>query len=226
MKKLFFLIATTLLATNMMAQNYPTKFLGIPIEGTKQEMIQKIRERGFTYNRQLDCLTGVFNGEKVVIGLRAYEGKVCQVMVGSLQTYSEKQIKAKFNNLMKLFNEDPYYISTHLDQKFIDKKEKISKEMSKNSKKYAAYYMQITHDLDTTILMKDMEKIAQDVAIQFADKDSLSEREKDLTEQYIELKAIRRQYTNNIVWFRILENQGKYSIALYYDNLYNRPSKF
>ena len=73
--------------------------------------------------------------------------------------------------------------------------------------------------------MKDMEKIAQDVAIQFADKDSLSEREKDLTEQYIELKAIRRQYTNNIVWFRILENQGKYSIALYYDNLYNRPSK-
>ena len=222
-KKVFVLLVAIVMSAGIVAENYPTKFLGIPIDGTKQEMIRHIQSKGFVYNRQLDCLTGVLNGEKVVIALRTYNGRVCQVMVGELQTYSVKQIKVKFNNLMKQFNEHPNYISATLDQTYIDKREKVSREISKNGKKYAAYYMQITHDLDTTIWMKDMDKIAQNVVAQLADRDSISEHEKDLAGTYIEQKAMRQQYLHNIVWFQILEKQGKYSIALYYDNLYNQP---
>ena len=222
MKRLFFIFFAAIMTVCVLAETYPTKFLGIPIDGSKQEMIRKIQGKGFLYNKQLDCFTGVFIGEKVVVSLRTYEGKVCQVMVSSLQSYSEKQIKDKFNNLMKQFNEHPNYISAPLEQAYIDKKERVSREISQNGKKYAAYYMQITHDLDTTIWMKDMERIAHDVVDQLGDIDSLSEHDKDLTGIYIEQKAMRQQYLHNIVWFKIIENKGKYSIGLYYDNLYNQ----
>ena len=224
MKRMYFFLAAAMMVIGMMAQNHSTKFLGIPIDGAKQEMIRNIQSKGFIYNRQLDCFTGVFNGEKVVVALRTYNEKVCQVSVINLQTYSEKQVKDKFNNLMKQFNNHPNYISATLDQTYIDKKERLSKEITKNGKKYAAYYLQITHDLDTTIWMKDMDRITQGVVEQLADRDSISEHEKDLVGQYIEQKAMIQQYLNNIVWFRIIENNGKYSIALYYDNLYNQPS--
>ncbi len=194
-------------------------FLGIPIDGSKQEMIHNLQSKGFVYSSQLDCFSGIINGEQVLVALRIDNGKVCQVIIGNLQTYSEKQVKEKFNNLMKQFNDDPNYISARLDQTFIDKKERISK----TGKDYAAYYMQITHELDTTIWMKDMDKIAKEVAEQFADRD-LSEREQDVLGVYIEQMAIRQQYLNNIVWFKILKNKKGYSIAIYYDNLYNKSS--
>ena len=57
MKKI---IIVMLLFVSMVAnaQKDVTKFLGIPVDGLKPAMMQKLKAKGFQYNQRLDCLTG------------------------------------------------------------------------------------------------------------------------------------------------------------------------
>jgi hypothetical protein len=44
------------------AQKDVTQFLGIPVDGNKSEMIQKLKDKGFTINpHEEDVLAGEFN---------------------------------------------------------------------------------------------------------------------------------------------------------------------
>lgn len=56
--------------------HYITKFLGIPVDGSKTSMIQKLKQKGFTYNSYADCLTGEFNGRKVNLFVATNNNKV------------------------------------------------------------------------------------------------------------------------------------------------------
>lgn len=47
MKKLLLLAAVLMLSIAMNAQEDVTKFLGIPVDGTKSEMIKKLLKKGF-----------------------------------------------------------------------------------------------------------------------------------------------------------------------------------
>ena len=67
MKKILLSLTLLMLSVVMYAQNEVTKFLGIPIDGTKADMIQKLKAKGFTYNAQIGLLEGTFNGENVYI---------------------------------------------------------------------------------------------------------------------------------------------------------------
>ena len=49
------------------AQKDVTQFLGIPVDGTKTEMVQKLKAKGFKYNSTYDWLEGEFNGREVVL---------------------------------------------------------------------------------------------------------------------------------------------------------------
>ena len=46
MKKILLSLTLLMLSVAMYAQNEVTKFLGIPIDGTKADMIQKIKAKG------------------------------------------------------------------------------------------------------------------------------------------------------------------------------------
>ena len=48
MKKLLFSLLATLLTLSLYAQNDVTTFLGIPVDGFKSEMRQKLIDKGFT----------------------------------------------------------------------------------------------------------------------------------------------------------------------------------
>ncbi len=68
----------------MNAQEDVTKFLGIPVDGTKSEMINKLLNKGFTrtkYDR--DVLTGEFNGMNVNIMVQTINNKVWRIIVAS-----------------------------------------------------------------------------------------------------------------------------------------------
>ena len=59
MKKVLVLVLATVLSlTTAYAQKDVTKFLGIPVDGTKAAMIQKLKNKGFRYNVSKDVLTG------------------------------------------------------------------------------------------------------------------------------------------------------------------------
>ena len=52
------------------------QFMGIPVDGTKSEMISKLRGKGFSYNRNTDELSGRFNGRNVILKVVENNGKV------------------------------------------------------------------------------------------------------------------------------------------------------
>lgn len=70
MKKILSVLMLLLLSISIYAQQNVTKFLGIPIDGSKAAMIQKIRAKGFRYNAQIDKLEGTFNGKKFMFQYR------------------------------------------------------------------------------------------------------------------------------------------------------------
>lgn len=63
MKKVFLLLAVLALNLSVAAQEHLT-FKGVPIDGTRQSFVQKLKEKGFTYlyERDLVLMTGTFAG--------------------------------------------------------------------------------------------------------------------------------------------------------------------
>ena len=93
MKKLLSLFVMLMLSIALHAQHNVTKFLGIPVDGTKASMSQKLKNKGFTYDVKANSLSGEFNGGKVSITIVTYKNKVWRLLVVNEQLYDEAQIK-------------------------------------------------------------------------------------------------------------------------------------
>ena len=76
MKKIIPFLFTLFFSLSLSAQNEATKFLGIPVDGTKSAMIQKLQAKGFRYNSTLDRLNGEFNGTDVSLSILTNNKKV------------------------------------------------------------------------------------------------------------------------------------------------------
>ena len=64
---------------SMQAQEDVTKFLGIPVDGTEEEMIQKLKAKGFWMDEDVGMLRGEFNGVDVYVTIATNKGKVRRV---------------------------------------------------------------------------------------------------------------------------------------------------
>lgn len=56
MKKILSVFVLLAFVVAMYGQREVTKFLGIPVDGYKRDMIHKLKEKGFTYDSTHDCL--------------------------------------------------------------------------------------------------------------------------------------------------------------------------
>ena len=63
------------------AQKNVTQFMGIPVDGTKSAMIQKLKAKGFSYNASTDQLSGQFNGRDVTLAIGTNKNKVSRIAV-------------------------------------------------------------------------------------------------------------------------------------------------
>jgi len=145
MKKILLSLTLLMLSVAMYAQNEVTKFLGIPIDGTKADMIQEIKAKGFSYNAQEDCLEGIFNGEKVYVSVQTNKNKVWRIAVADKTGRDEGQIKIKFNKLCQQFDDNPKYYSLKGTQKLSDNDD-ISYEMIAHHKQFEAVYYQLPYE--------------------------------------------------------------------------------
>lgn len=141
MRKLITLIAMIVLAAGLHAQKDVTKFLGIPVDGTKSAMIQKLKAKGFTYNQKEDLLEGEFNGEKVFIAVLTNNNKVWRIAVIEKKNRDEAQIRIRFNNLLSQFENNSKYAS-HESNAMLEENEDISYGITVKKKQYAAYFFQ------------------------------------------------------------------------------------
>ena len=224
MKKLLFSLLATLLTLSLYAQNDVTTFLGIPVDGFKSEMRQKLIDKGFTPKKvgNNEYLEGEFNGTDVHIYIATNNNKVYRIMVCDANTQDEANIKIRFNKLVNQFENNKRY--TALDQYTISDTEDISYEMLVHKKNFDALFYQ----------NPDMEKV-DTLALQYKIREQLLEKykpeqlENPTEEMNQEVQAIAMRIGMDMifkkpVWFRICESYREYYITMYYDNEYNHAN--
>ena len=155
MKKIIGLFFAVLFSAGLYAQEDVIKFLGIPVDGTKQEMIQKLKSKGFTYNQRFDVLEGEFNGEKVEIEVQTQNNKVWRLFILDKTSRSEGQIKIRFNNLVGQFENNSKY-SPYNESQTIDENEDISHEIAAHDKQYEADFLAKTGGFVWFMIGKDL----------------------------------------------------------------------
>lgn len=229
MKKLLsFVIGILIMCSTVFGQSESTlKFLGIPVDGSKSEMVAALKSKGFEYDSESDFLIGDFNGRKSHIGIVENHGKVYRVVVFDANTCDAGQIKIRFNNLIHQFeNSDSKYFYIFPNNP-IPEDEDIHYEILVNKKQYIAEFIynplygndELRDRLINEAIEESEEVIKDGKNIEFySDKDNYDQ----LVSSIASLKVI--QMSNSSVWFKIFEHYGKYYIGLYYDNLLNKPN--
>lgn len=220
MKKLALIITTLLLSVSVFAQQDVTKFLGIPIDGFKPEMIKKLKAKGFVeHPYSSDVLLGEFNGNDVIVNIVTNNNKVYRIFLEDRYGVSEADIKIRFNTLCRQFDNNERYLSAKEKGGFIIPEiEDISYQMSVNSKRYEAAFYQTPsnpQDLNERINAKyTSEQLANPT----------EEIKSDLMKMAEEYGAELGNMMNKIVWFMIIEDEGKYKILMFYDNKHNQAN--
>ena len=224
MKKLLFSLLATLLTLSLYAQNDVTTFLGIPVDGFKSEMRQKLIAKGFTPKKvgNNEYLEGEFNGTDVHIFIATNNNKVYRIMVCDANTQDEANIKIRFNKLVNQFENNKRY--TALDQYTISDTEDISYEMLFHKKTFDALFYQ-NPDMEKVDTLALQNKIRE----QLLKKYKPEQLENPTEEMNQEVQAIAMRIGMDMifkkpVWFRICESYGEYYITMYYDNEYNHAN--
>ena len=221
MKHLITLGLAFLMAFYANAQRDVTKFLGIPVDGAKSAMIQKLKAKGFeASDYKADILVGEFNGTEVNIHIQTNNNKVCRIMVCDAKTMDEGNIRVRFNKLCRQFSNNERYIS--LEDYSISESEDISYEMAVHDKQYDAMFYQRPTDIDTVALVNEARR-------RLSDKYTAEQLENPTEEVANDLQAVAFSLFIDIiakkaVWFRICEYYGEYYITMYYDNEYNKAN--
>ena len=224
MKKYLFSLLATLLTLSLYAQNDVTTFLGIPVDGFKSEMRQKLIAKGFTPKKvgTKEYLEGEFNGTDVHIYIATNNNKVYRIMVCDANTQDEANIKIRFNRLVNQFKNNKKY--TALDQYTISDTEDISYEMNVHKKNFDALFYQ-NPDMEKVDTLALQNKIRE----QLLKKYKPEQLENPTEEMNQEAQAIAMSIGMDMifkkpVWFRICEHYGKYFITIFYDNEYNHAN--
>ena len=82
MKKFLLIAVMMMTSVVLFAQNDVTKFLGIPVDGFKSEMIRKLKAKGFVSSSyDPEILEGEFNGTDVNVHIVTNNNKVYRIML-------------------------------------------------------------------------------------------------------------------------------------------------
>ncbi len=220
MKKIFLSLCVLCCTLTVHAEDVTT-FLGIPVDGTKEEMYQKLQSKGFVVNSQNpEFLTGEFNGTQVNIGVATNNNMVWRIMVIDAEPIDERTIKHRFNQLCKQFESNDRYLSPVPHGSYsISESEDISYEINIHSKEYTATYNQkLTVAIDTTNLTN---RIRETVASNF--KNKIDTVTNELVNEVFK-NIVYDMIAKKQVWFTIMQFNSQYLIALFYDNLYNQAN--
>ena len=221
MKKLLSITMLFLLSIALHAQNNVIQFLGIPVDGSKSEMIRKLKAKGFSNDpHNNDALIGEFNGSKVNVFVVTNNDKVCRIAVSDVNYVNERSIQIRFNKLCEQFANNSKYMA--LQDYTIPEDENISYEISVNKKRYEAVFYQQPAVTDTVAVREKLRSILlskyTEEQLENPTEELRSEMLKISTEYVIE------EYSKRPVWFMISDFYGEYYISMFYDNEYNRAN--
>ena len=222
MKKILLFLVLCCISIVGMAQTDVTKFLGIPVDGSKSEMIRKLKTKGFKQSPDAaDVLTGKFNGTDVNVYIVTNNDKVCRIVVCDKNTMDETDIRYRFNALCEQFKNNSKYCSLSEDDQKLKDDEDISYEMIVNKKRYEAIFYQMADTTAPNFIEGLQSLIYSKYTIEQLENPSeeISEDIHKISTMYALKKIVKKP-----VWFMISEQLGKYQITMFYDNEYNRAN--
>lgn len=230
MKRLLsFIIGILIMCSTVFGQSEGTlKFLGIPVDGSKSEMVAALKSKGFRYDSNSGFLVGDFNGSESHIGIVENHGKVYRVVVFDANTYDAGQIRIRFNNLIHQFensNGKYYYIDQN---EMIPEDEDISYEINVHDKQYSATFIYNPLYGNDELRDKVINEVVEENKLLLEKKGITPEEFYSDKDNYIQVfsSIVDKifQMSKGSVWFQIFEYYGKYYIGIYYDNLINKPN--
>ncbi len=138
MKKIILLAVLAAVQFCSFGQN-PMKFLGIPIDGSKEQMISVLKNKGYTYDVRNDVLEGEFNGQSVYISVQTNRNNVSRICVfNSNSIRDESTVRIRFNNLYNQFMSNGKY--SYVAGKEIPDDEDLSYGITVKNKRYDASF--------------------------------------------------------------------------------------
>ena len=148
MKKTLLAIIMLAYSLSTWAQEDVTRFLGIPVDGTKREMIEKLKAKGFEpHPTEKDCLIGEFNGENVMLFIQTQNNKVWRIAISDVNFRDAVNIKLRFNELCRQFLKNKKYLSLLSENELmIPDDEDIAYNMLVNKKRYEAAFLQLSQE--------------------------------------------------------------------------------
>lgn len=220
MKNLLTVVMLFVFSTALYAQKDVTKFLGIPVDGTKTAMIQKLKAKGFTPSTwDKNILEGEFNGFDVNVHIVTNNNKVWRIMLADKITQDETGIKIRFNELCRQFENNKKYKSMTDKEQTIPDDEDLSYEMTVNNKRYEAVYYQQPEITDSIAFANEV----QSTLLSKYTEEQLANPSEEMKQEVLEatFSYMMDLYSKKAVWFMINEQFGEYYITIYYDNEYN-----
>lgn len=234
MRKLVFTLLM-LLTLSLSAQQYQytVKFLGIPVDGSKSEMISQLKKKNFKYDSYNDQLTGKFNGEKVIVMIHTNNNDIVdRLYVTDSYDSNSSNIRIRFNLLLNQFKNNDNYIEFLEHNELIADSENIGYEMQVHDKRYqAAFHQERTIEEvqrlwnDSTYVKKwiidnGFEHVWDSLYNSFS-VEEYNKKAWDIFYGSHRLDAV----LGNDVWFMISDfGYNKYRIVLFYDNNRNRSN--
>ena len=224
MKRIIVFLLTSFMTVTLFAQKDVTTFLGIPVDGYKSEMKQKLIEKGYVPKKLGDneYLEGEFNGTNVHIFIVTNNNKVYRIMLSDVNSQSEANIKIRFNRLVSQFNNNARY--TAFEDYTLSESEDISYEMTVHKKNYDAIFYQVP-DITKVDTLALQEKVRNEILKKYTVEQVENPTEEILQEaQSVAIRLSAELLLKKPVWFRICELYGEYYITMYYDNEYNHAN--
>lgn len=214
MKKIIFIAAMLVFPLLTYAEHDVTTFFGIPVDGSKQEMFDILKSKGFrstpTYS---DVFTGTIDGREVNIFVKTINRKVYRIMVADARTDTKENVRNRFNEMLRQYASNPEYVAS-ADNAEISEKEDLSREHFSQNKRYTAtFYQKPSPELykkDLTEYLRSLHYTKEQIA-------NPTDEMMVLMEKYYEEHLLKKS-----VWFAVQYFHGEYYLSLYFDNNYNR----
>lgn len=216
MKNLLSIAMLLMVSTTAHAQQEVTRFLGIPVDGSKSEMIHKLKEKGFRYDPAENFLTGEFNGADVRIYVVTTKNKVSRIMVADANYVDEQDIRIRFNRLCEQFAHNPKYVS------FEDYTIPEGDSYKIGHTRCEAVFYQKSVAIDTVAVA---ERLAEKLLSKYTEE-QLENPTEEIQSELIKLSVeyLMEDWSKRSVWFMISDFHGEFYITMFYDNEYNRAN--
>lgn len=223
MKRFILILLSIVVFMSANSQQDVTKFLGFPVDGTKDQMVKNLKTKGFksimSYSDK-EVLTGRFNGMDVHLVISTEKGKVSRITLCDDVLSGERDIINRFNLLCKQFKENGKYFA--LADYTIQDNEDISHEMLVNNKRYEATFYQLP---EGELLKSLQESIINKVRSNYTLEQLESNNEEIKKQVIIDCVAeLLKEVEKKPVWFMITQDGSRYYITMHYDNEYNRAN--